>query len=455
MSLPAYSEFLRQKSSIANDGGFDPVWIPDFLFGFQRSLVEWSIRQGRGAEFADCGLGKTPMQLVWAENVRRHTGRPVLIGTPLAVNAQTIQEAEKFGIEAKRSGDGKVAAGITVTNYERLHLFDPADFSGMVCDESSILKNYDGSRKLVITEFLKKLPYRLLCTATAAPNDHIELGTSSEALGGMGYMDMLSRFFRNEQNTSNPNRIWDGAKWRFKKHAERPFWRWVCSWARATRKPSDLGFPDDGFVLPKLTETEYVVKAKRRPDGFLFDVLASGLREQREERRRTMDERCEKAAELVAQHDRSVVWCHLNPEGDLLEKLIPDCVQVSGADSDEEKEGKLLSFVRGERRVLVSKPVVAGFGLNLQSCAHVVTFPSHSFEQYYQSVRRCWRFGQKRPVSVDVISSEGERGVLKNLRRKAAAADRMFSELVAMMNDALKVTEDVSFSKPVEVPSWL
>ena len=450
-----YAQFLERKSQLADAGGFKPAFMPEFLFDYQRAILEWSIRKGRAAIFADCGLGKTPMQLVWAENVRRKTGKPVLIGTPLAVNHQTIAEAEKFGIEAARSHDGKVAAGITVTNYERLHLFDPEDYSAMVCDESSILKNYDGSRKLIITEFLKKLPYRLLCTATAAPNDYIELGTSSEALGELGYMDMLSRFFKNDQNSLNVNRLWEGAKWRFKKHAERPFWRWVCSWARAIRKPSDLGFSDDGFALPPLTETEHTVTARRRPDGFLFDVLAVGLKEQREERRRTLEERCEMAAELSAKHPRSVVWCHLNPEGDRLEKLIPDCVQVSGADSDEEKEEKLLAFISGKVKRLISKPVVAGFGLNMQSCAHVVTFPSHSFEQYYQSVRRCWRFGQTKAVSVDVVTSDGEAGVLKNLKRKAAAADRMFSELVAQMNDALRVVMDTNYSKPVEVPAWL
>jgi hypothetical protein len=450
-----YEAFLDRKSQLGNDGGFEPLWVPSFLFDFQKSIIEWAVRKGRAAIFADCGLGKTPLQLVWSENVARKTGKPVLIATPLAVNHQTVKEAEKFGIIASRSSDGKPAANITITNYERLHLFNPEDYSGMVCDESSVLKNYDGARKGIITEFMKKMPYRLLCTATAAPNDYVELGTSSEALGELGYMDMLTRFFKNEQNTSNPNRIWEGAKWRFKKHAERPFWRWVCSWARAIRKPSDLGFENDGFKLPPLEEIEHGVKAKLRPDGFLFDVLAVGLKEQREERRRTLNERCEKAAALVAKHERSIVWCHLNPEGDLLEKLIPDSVQVSGKDSDEAKEEKLLSFVNGQHKTLVSKAVVAGFGLNLQNCAHVVTFPSHSFEQYYQSVRRCWRFGQKKPVTVDIVASEGEKGVLKNLKRKAAAADKMFTELVAMTNDALKVKIDTNYSKKTEVATWL
>lgn len=451
----AYSDFIRRKSSCDAGSGFEPVWLPDFLFPYQKSLVSWSIRRGTGAKFADCGLGKTPMQLVWAENMRRHDGKPALVVTPLAVNAQTLLEAQKFGVEAARSSDGRVAAGITVTNYERLHHFNPDDFGSLVCDESSILKNFDGARRQVVTEFAGRVPRRLLCTATAAPNDYVELGTSSEALGELGYWDMLSRFFRNENSTVNPHSVWGNAKWRFKKHAERPFWRWVCSWARAIRRPSDLGFSDEGFILPKLQEVEHVVKARTRPEGFLFDVLASGLKEQRDERRRTLKERCEMAASLTSKHSRSVVWCHLNEEGNLLEKLIPGCVQVSGADPDEAKEEKLLAFIRGDFKVLVTKPVVAGFGLNMQSCAHVVTFPSHSFEQYYQSVRRCWRFGQKRPVTVDVVASEGEAGVLRNLKRKAAAADRMFSELVATMNDALKISADDSYRKPVEVPAWL
>lgn len=453
--MATYEQFLESKSHSSGGYGFEPLWMPPFLFDVQKAITEWDLRRGRAGIFADCGLGKTPMQLVWAENVARHTGKPVLIGTPLAVNAQTIKEADKFGMEAKRSTDGNVAGRITVTNYERLHLFNPSDFAGMVCDESSILKNYDGERKSLITEFMKKLPYRLLCTATAAPNDYIELGTSSEALGELGYMDMLARFFKSDSNNSQGRMYGQQAKFRFKHHAERPFWRWVCSWARAVRKPSDLGFSDDGFALPPLTETEHVVTAKRRPDGFLFDVHAVGLQEQREERRRTIEERCEKAAALVAQHPRSVVWCHLNQEGDLLEKLIPNCVQVSGKDSDDEKEEKLMAFVEAKMPVLVSKPVVAGFGLNLQNCAHVVTFPSHSFEQYYQSVRRCWRFGQKKPVTVDIVASEGEAGVLKNLRRKADAASRMFTELVSFVNDALKVSADRDYAKKAEVPSWL
>ena len=461
-----YAAFIDRKTQLCNMSGFDPVWMPDFLFDFQETLVDWAIRKGRGALFEDCGLGKTPQFLVWAENVVRHTNRPVLILTPLAVSFQTIPEADKFGIEAHRTMDGKVYPGINVTNYERLHYFNPNDFAGCVCDESSILKNFDGTRKSQITEFMRKMEYRLLATATAAPNDYIELGTSSEALGELGYMDMLSRFFKNDQGNTikamtnrhhgaNFAQLDDGAKWRLKGHAEVPFWRWVCSWARATRKPSDLGFDDSRFILPPLIEKEYLVSASTLADGMLFSLPAVGLKEQRDERRRTVTERCEKVAELVDTGQPALVWCHLNDEGDLLAKLIPDAVQVSGKDSDEEKERKLINFAHGDERVLITKPKIGAWGLNLQHCAHVTFFPSHSYEQHYQGVRRCWRFGQTKPVRVDIVTTEGEQQVLKNLQRKSAAADKMFSELVNHMHEAERIERSVPFTKTTEIPQWL
>lgn len=454
--MSAYQEFLAGKSQLGDRHGFPVVWMPDFLFDFQRSLVEWAIQKGRAAIFADCGLGKTPMQLVWAENVVRHTNKPVLIVTPLAVGAQTIREAEKFGIEARRSSDGTAHACITVTNYERLHHFNPSDFAGVVCDESSAIKHFEGQRRAVVTEFLRTLPYRLLCTATAAPNDYFELGTSSEALGELGHLDMLSRFFKNDQNAIKTNRLWTGAKWRFKRHAEMPFWKWVCSWARAVRRPSDLGYDDRRFILPSLTEREHVTHSRTIREGWLFDTPAVGLKEQREERSRTVPERCEMAADLVSNTGApALVWCHLNREADLLERLIPDAKQVSGDDSDEAKEETFLAFAARDLRVLITKPTIGAWGLNFQHCAHITFFPSHSYEQYYQGVRRCWRFGQERPVTVDVIATEGDRGVLKNLRRKAVAADAMFAALVAHMNDAIQLTKTNTYTKPVEVPAWL
>jgi hypothetical protein len=456
-----YARFLESKRQAGADNGFAPVWLPDFLFDFQQSLVDWAVRKGRAAIFADCGLGKTPMQLVWAENVVRQTGGRVLILTPLAVAAQTAREAEKFGIEISRSARGEMQAQIIIANYERLGHFNAADFAAVVCDESSILKSFDGARRAEITEFMRRVPYRLLCTATAAPNDYTELGTSSEALGYLGHMDMLNRFFKNDQNTSDTRAHWRNhgggrPQWRFKGHAEEPFWRWVCSWARAVRRPSDLGFADGKFVLPPLTEQEHLVEARDLPDGMLFALPAAGLYEQRQERRRTIAERCERVAALVNDSTApALVWCHLNPEGDLLERLIPDATQISGHDSDDVKEEKFLAFIQGEARVLVTKPKIGAWGLNFQHCAHLVFFPSHSFESYYQGVRRCWRFGQERPVVVDLVTTEGERGVMRNLQRKAAAADRMFSRLVAAMNDSLAVRRDITYDTKEQIPAWL
>lgn len=460
----SYSAFLDRKTQLGGDWGFEPTWIPDFLFDFQKSLVEWAVRKGRGAIFADCGLGKTAMQLVWAENVVRKTNRPILILTPLAVGQQTLNEAEKFGIEASvsRLGTTQGQAKIVITNYERLHYFNRHDFVGTVCDESSILKNFDGKRRAEITEFMREHPYRLLCTATAAPNDYVELGTSSEALGELGYMDMLSKFFKSNSGSNSPWRThaWgkarDDAKWRFRGHAERDFWRWVCSWARACRQPSDMGFEDSRFVLPELVVRQHVAEARTLPAGFLFDPGARGLNEQRKETRRTLDERCELAADVVSREPGpSVCWCHLNDEGDLLAKLIPGAVQVSGADKDDVKEERLVGFSRGDFTKLVIKPKIGAWGLNWQHCGHQTYFPSHSFEQYYQGTRRSLRFGRVGDVVVDIVTTEGGGDVLDNLRRKADACDVMFSKLVELMNQSLKISRSAYGAVPVEIPSWL
>jgi len=453
-----YAAFLESKTQGGADSGFAPVWMPSFLFDFQSDMVDWAVRKGRAAIFADCGLGKTPMGLVWASNVARKTGRPVLYLTPLAVATQTAREAAKFGIDATVSRDGKAfGMHIVITNYERLHYFRPDDFAGVVCDESSILKSFAGQRKQEITAFMRKVPYRLLQTATAAPNDYIELGTSSEALGYMGHMDMLNRFFKNDLNNSAQGRMrGEVIKWRLKGHAEEPFWRWVCSWARAIRRPSDLGYDDSRFQLPPLNEVEHLVEVSTLADGFLFAMPAVGLKEQREERRRSVEERCEMIAQIVNKTgEPALVWCHLNDEGDMLQSLIPDAVQVAGSDSDEAKESRLEAFAEGKARVLITKPKIGAWGLNFQHCNHVTFFPSHSFEQYYQAVRRCWRFGQKRAVRVDIVTTEGERGVMQNLQRKAEQADEMFSRLVAQMNNSLAISRSTNQTGRIEVPSWL
>lgn len=456
-----YAAFLAGKVQSESNGGFEPVWMPDFLFPFQRELTTWALRKGRAALFEGCGMGKTPQQLVWAENVVRKTGGRVLVLTPLAVAAQTVQEGSKFGIEVRRSSGEAVRGGICVTNYERLHHFTATDFSGVVCDESGILKSFDGVTRRAISEFMRVVPYRLLCTATPSPNDYFELGTSSEALGYLGFVDMLNRFFKNDRNNSAMNSGFakqgrTAPQWRFRGHAEKPFWRWVVSWARALEKPSDMGFDNGAFNLPPLTEREHIVKANKPREGFLFSVPAVGLAEEREERRRTIRERCELVASLVSDTGQPCVcWCHLNDEADLVEELIPDAVQVSGKDPDDEKEEKFTAFTNGKIRVLVTKPVIGAWGLNWQHCAHMTSFAGHSFEQYYQSVRRFWRFGQTREVVVDHVLSDGEDRVLANLQRKQRQAEKLFAELARHVSEELGISRDRQFTQEERMPSWL
>ena len=452
-----YQEFLNRKEQVGCEHGFEPAWMPDKLFPFQAACVEWATRKGRGGLFEDCGLGKTFQQLVWAENVARHTDGKVLILTPMAVAFQTVNEGIKIGVEVVHRRDGLHSGDrIVVTNYERLHHFNSNDFDGVVCDESSILKNFDGSTRAAVTDFMRKMPYRLLCTATAAPNDYIELGTSSEALGELGYADMVSKFFKKSQKTFSRSQENRAGLYRFRGHAEHDFWRWVCSWARALRKPSDLGFDDGAFELPDLKVRHHVVESIKPLDGYLFDMPAVGLAEQRSDLRRTIEERCGMAADLVNAHDKAaVVWCNLNEEGNRLTTAINGAVQVAGKDSEEHKEETFAGFISGDIRVLVTKPTIGGFGLNLQHCAHETFFPSHSYEQYYQAVRRCWRFGQKNPVTVDMITTEGQADVLKNLQRKTDQAEKMFDQLVGMMWKELKIEVKDEYTKPEEMPSWL
>jgi len=457
--LSTYRDFLSRKQDYGARHGFEPTYMPDFLFDFQTYLVDWAVRLGRAAIFADCGMGKTPMQLVWAQNVIEHTNKPVLILTPLAVSGQTLDEADKFGIEATRAVPGEAPAlAVNVINYEQLQHFDSLDYGGVVCDESSILKNFNGVRRGEITEFMRRVPYRLLCTATAAPNDWTELGTSSEALGYLGHTDMLTKFFTNKARSGTVRSFQNRRdKWRLKGHAaEGPFWQWLSSWSRAARRPSDLGFDDDGFILPELRECHTIVKASTPRPGMLFDVPATNFHEEREVRRRTIEDRCEEAAGKVARHDISMVWCNLNDESDTLAAMIPGAVAITGSDSLEAKEEAARWFVNGDdqKRVLVSKPSIFGFGLNFQHCAHMTYFPTHSYEQYYQAVRRLWRFGQKRPVTVDHIYSDGGKLIIENLQRKGDAADEMFTEMVRYMDKSLKVKDTYTHIN-LEVPQWI
>jgi len=457
MSLAEYREFIATRAVKSEKHGFTPDAHNSHLKAHQRAVVDFALDRGKSAGFLDTGLGKSLIELEFAKQCADETGKPSLILTPLAVAGQMVREGQKFGIDARQIREqSEVGAGVMVANYERLPKLDPASFGAVVLDESSILKNYDGATKQAITDFMRKTEYRLLATATAAPNDYIELGTSAEALGYMGFIDMLGRFFKNDQNNVSMKRIYGEApKWRFKGHAELPFWRWVTSWARACRKPSDLGFDDGPFILPGLIENEVLIDTKSAPDGMLFNLPASTLPEQRMERKRTINDRCEAAADLVHHNRSAVVWCHMNDEGDLLQKLIPGSVQVSGRDSDDAKEAKFEAFGRGDARVMITKPKIGALGLNWQHADHVVYFPSHSYEQYYQAVRRCWRFGQKNDVTVDIVMTEGERRVMANLQQKSVKADTMFANLVAEMNRAAGITKVDHYTQKTEMPKWL
>lgn len=458
--MEAYQEFLKAKRDYGADSGFEPLWMPDFLFGFQRYLTDWAIRKGRAAIFADCGMGKTPMQLVWAQNVIEHTGKPVLILTPLAVSRQTLEEADKFGVEAYRAQpDADLKPAVYVTNYEQLPKYEPTPWGGMVCDESSILKNSKGVTSSMITEFMRTVPYRLLATATPAPNDWLELGTSSEALGWMGYADMKSKFFTNKSGSGYMRKFQHHREKIFLRSyaAEGPFWRWIASWARAARKPSDLGFDNDGFVLPPLVENDVKVELHNRPDGMLFDLPATSFHDERAARRRSLRERCEEVARRFEGRDVGVAWVNLNDEGDLIEDLIPDAVQVTGSDSTEYKEEVAHWFRYGDEsaRRIVTKPEIFGFGLNWQHANYMTYFPTHSYERYYQASRRLWRFGQTEPVVIDRIYSNGGKLVLENMARKAEAAGEMYEELVRWMNEALEIEDDYEQIDKLEVPQWI
>lgn len=454
--VESYQNYLDMKKDLGANDGFEPIWMPDFLFDFQRYLVEWATRKGRAALFEDCGLGKTPQQLVWAENVYRKTGLPVLILAPLAVSIQTEREAEKFGIDCLVS-KGEVKSNIVVTNYEKINKFEGKKFGGIVCDESSILKNFNGARKKEITNYMKRVKYRLLATATAAPNDYIELGTSSEALGYMGYIDMLTKYFKNDLSNVSTRRMYGEApKWRLKGHAETPFWRWVTSWSMACRKPSDIGFSDDKFILPKLTTKEILVEAKTLKDGYFLPIHADNIFEQREEKKRTVMDRCGCVADIINnKKGQSISWCQLNAEAKALKSMINDSVEISGSDSDEKKTEAFIGFASGNIKRLITKPKIGALGMNWQNCSHMTYFPTHSYEQYYQSVRRCWRFGQKNSVEVDIVMTEGERKIMRNMERKNTQANKMFTNLVAEMNNSINNKKTDRYTNNVEVPSWV
>ena len=442
----SYQEFLSSKRLVVQPSGIDVPTntINQSLFDFQQDIVRWALRKGSAAVFAGTGLGKTAMQLEWARHIHENTGNDVLVLAPLAVAEQTVREGRKFNIIAKYChSQDDVEPGITVTNYERLHRFNTDHFGAVVLDESSILKAYDGSTRTLITESFASTPYKLACTATPAPNDYMELGNHAEFLGVMSRAEMLSMFFVHDGGETQ--------KWRLKGHAETEFWRWVCSWAVMLTNPYDLGYDGSAFDLPSLTYHRHVIESQHAPEGYLFPVEGRTLNEQRAARKASLPERVARCAEIVnATVDPWIIWCDLNSEADALCKAIPDAVQVAGSDDADLKEARLLGFVDGDFRVLVTKPSIAGHGMNFQHC-HNVAFVgvSHSWEQYYQAIRRCWRFGQSEPVECHVITSTAEGAVVSNLERKERDAERMQREMVSHMSELnqseLKATERLMY----------
>lgn len=454
----AYLEFLRKKKHTEGQFGFDPVWMPESAFDFQRHIIAKAVRKGRIGLFEDTGLGKTMQQIAIAENIIRKTNKRVLILTPLAVAFQFIDEASRIGVgDIAHSKDGKLSAKITVCNYERLHLLSPEDFECVMLDESSILKNFAGKTRDQIVAFIKRVPYRFLATATPSPNDFIELGNSSEALGYMGYMDMLTKFFKSNQGSVDSNNRNIGEKFYLKPHAERDFFAWVNQWSVMVKRPSDIGFSDSGYELPPLEVQKHMVQNENTwcidDQASLFAMPAKTMTEVREEQKLTVNERCERGVSLAA-GKTSVYWCNLNEESALLRTLDKDAVEIVGGMSIDQKEEILVSFARGEINRLITKAKMTSMGLNWQHCNHTVFFPTWSYEQYYQAIRRFWRFGQKRKVTCDMVISEGQERVLEALEQKTQKAIELYGNLVAAANRDFTMTTK-EFNQTIQLPEFI
>lgn len=453
-----YEDFLESKKHLLGEFGFDPNYIPDVAFDFQKEIITRAVKKGRMAIFADTGLGKTLMQISIAQNIVNHTGGKVLILTPLAVAFQFIKEAEFLGIsDIEYSKDGNHSKSIVICNYERLHYFNSPDFKGAILDESSILKNFDGKIKDQITAFIKKMPYRFLSTATPSPNDFIELGTSSEALGYMGYMDMLSKFFKNNNNTADSNARNIGEKFYLKPHAEKDFFAWVNQWAIMVRKPSDIGFNDDRYQLPKLNVIKHVVKNQSLIDVNgqvqMFTPVAKSFHEIKHEEKSTIEERCQKAVQL-AKGKVSVYWVNRNDESQRIKELDPEAVEIRGSMTIEKKESILIDFAEGRIKRIITKAKMTGMGLNWQHCNHSVFFPTWSYEQYYQSIRRFWRFGQTKDVTIDVVISDGQTRVLEALKQKTEKAILLYENLTRAVNAEFNHVKK-EFNQEIKTPNFL
>lgn len=453
-----YERFIASKKHSTGSFGFEPVWMPDSAFDFQKAILTKAINKGRIGVFADTGLGKTLIQTAIAENIIRKTNGRVLILTPLAVAFQFIDEAERIGVwDIEHSKDGKFSKKIVVCNYERLHLFNPGDFQCVMLDESSILKNFQGKIRDQVVAFIKKVPYRFLSTATPSPNDFIELGNSSEALGYMGYMDMLGKFFKSNQNSVDSNNRNIGEKFYLKPHAERDFFAWVNQWSVMVKKPSDLGFSNEGYDLPELHVRRHMVENSNTwcIDGqeSLFAMPAKSMTEVREEQKLTVKERCEMAVQL-AEGKTSVYWCNLNEESSLLKTLDKDASEIIGSMSIDQKEEILIAFARGEINRLITKAKMTSSGLNWQHCNHTVFFPTWSYEQYYQAIRRFWRFGQKREVICDMVISEGQERVIEALEQKTQKAIELYANLVQAANATYEHTTKEA-NQVIKLPEFL
>lgn len=456
--MDTYDHFLSSKLSLARPVGFDvgDDEIHPILFDFQRAVVRWALVRGRAAIFAGTGLGKTLMQLEWARQVHQKINQPVLILAPLAVNAQTAREGEKIGLFVQQcESQEDVINGVNITNYEKLHRFDATAFGAIVLDESSILKSFDGKTRKQLTEFSRHIYYRLACTATPSPNDLVELTNHSEFLDVMSGKEVIALYFTQDGNTTH--------KWRLKGHAKRDFYKWMASWCRAFLNPADLGFYETGelFRLPPIQYHEHIVSSGRELDT-LFPMGAQTLQEERAARRASLDERVRLAAEIVNSSNRpAVAWCNLNDESVALAKAIPDAVEITGSDSSEHKSASMIGFTENRIRVLVTKPEIAGYGLNLQHCGETVFVGlSHSFEQFYQAVRRFWRFGRQGQVNVHIIVSDEEMNVLENIQRK----ERQYLDLMANLVDEMKDFQtfathrnvmEYTNNQPLILPEWI
>lgn len=454
-----YQEFLRSKTRRAIESGFDisKSILPSNLYEYQKDLVRWAIRLGRASLFTMTGTGKTPMQTVWAQITHDKTGLPVIIFAPLAVAKQTVHEARKFGIEVKyvRHQD-EIINGVNIANYEMIQHFEPMKFCGIVLDESSILKSFTGKTRNFIIEFSKHIPYRLACTATPAPNDFMELGNHAEFLGVMSYNEMLATFFVHDGGETS--------KWRLKGHAEQPFWEWLAKWGAFLVKPSDLGYSDEGFDLPELITHEHIVHSVP-PEGYLFATIAGSLIERRQARKASIGDRIEKCAE-IARNSRKpfMVWCDLNAESEGITKAIPGAIEITGSDSQEYKEAMMLDFALGNIEYAVTKPGIAGFGMNWQVCADTAFLGlSDSFEMLFQATKRFHRHGQKKEVNRHIIISDAEGSVIENVKRKEEDFMRMINEVVIHtkkinteeIHGTIRQRDSYENNKSITIPSWI